>query len=499
MSTTSVWKANAKEAVFPTLTNDISVDVAVIGGGITGITAAYHLSRAGKKVAVLEARNVGDGDTGSSTGNLYCTIGDPGMKKIISNFNEKKLKEVVESRAFAVNFIRERIEEFQIDCDFRIAPWCLFTEDDANRPYIEKQIEAAEKVGLILSKEIPIPLKITYGFQVPGQAQFNPFQYVNSFAKKIVSPNCSIYENTRVTKIEEGKVCRLETTSGVVTAENVVMATHTPLGIYMVQTSLQAYREYAIAVKLNGEYPPAGIFWDLQEKEHYSMRTYNTEKGQVLMVLGEAQMVGKKENNEECFSRLEKFLRERFFVQSVEYRWSAQQFKSADGLPYIGLSSGNEKIYIATGFSADGLTYGTLAGKIISDQITGIENKWSETYDASRMTPVASAKRFLKENLHVAGELIKDYIFKAEEKDFADVTPGGGKIVEIKDQKCAVSRDENGALNVVSAVCTHLGCIVHWNEVEKTWDCPCHGSRFTRSGEVIEGPAIAPLKRVDVS
>jgi len=499
MSTTSVWKDRVEPSQFPSLQKDITVDVAVIGGGITGITAAYNLAKSGKKVVVLEARKIGEGDTGSSTGNLYCTIGSPGLHKISSKFNDGKLKEVVESRAAAMRFIGEKIEEFNIDCDFRIAPWCLFSENDQHRSYIEKEMEAAETAGIILSKEIPFPLTATYGFQIPEQAQFNPLQYVSSLAKNIDSANCSIYENTKVMKIDEGKVCTLATTSGTVTAEHVVMATHVPLGIYLVQTSLGPYREYAVAVKLTGGYPGAGIFWELQGDEHYSMRTYDTTRGKVLMVLGETHKVGQKENNEECFERLEKFLRDRFDVASVEFKWSAQQFKAADGIPYIGLSSGNKKIYIATGFSADGLTYGTLAGMIIPDQILERENKWSHTYDASRITPVASASNFLKENINVAGELIKDHLTKAEAQNFSEVAAGDGKIMEVQDHKCAVSRDKSGELHVVSAVCTHMGCIVHWNQVETTWDCPCHGSRFMPSGEVIEGPAIAPLKKVEVT
>jgi glycine/D-amino acid oxidase-like deaminating enzyme/nitrite reductase/ring-hydroxylating ferredoxin subunit len=498
MSKTAIWKDKAEQSSFTALQSDINVDVAIIGGGITGITAAYNLSKAGKKVAVLEAWKIGDGDTGSSTGNLYCTIGSPGLHTIKSKFDKERLREVVESRASAVDFIEARIREYNIDCDFRRAPWSLFTEDSKGQSFVEKEKEAAEQAGLTVTENVSFPVDVKYGFTVDGQAQFNPLQYTVALAKNIVSHNCSIYENTKVTKIDEGDVCTLQTTGGKVTAQYIVMATHTPLGIYLVHTSLGPYREYAVAVKLNGEYPQPGIFWNMQEQEHYSMRTYDTTRGKVLMVLGEMHKVGHKENNEQCFDVLENFLRKRFDVASVEFKWSAQQFKAADGIPYIGLSSGNKKTYIATGFSADGLTYGTLAGMIIPDQILGKENKWSKTYDASRITPVASAKQFVKENVDVAAELIKDYLGKADAKQFDEVKAGEGKIMVVDGKKCAVSRETTGGLNVVSGVCTHLGCIVHWNQAETTWDCPCHGSRFTTKGEVIEGPAIAPLKKVEV-
>lgn len=496
MSSYSIWKDKAEETSFSPLRQDITADVAIVGGGITGLTAAYILSRAGKKVAVLEARKIGEGSTGSSTGNLYCTIGSPGLHNVKSKFNEKKIKEVVESRAAAVDFIEQRVKEFNIDCDFKRVPWSLFTEDSSGQSFVEKEKKAAEEAGLTITENFSFPLQVKSGFVVENQAQFNPLQYVVSLAKNIRSENCGIYELTKVDDVEEGKVCTVSTSGGKVTAEHVIMATHSPKGVYAVHMSMGPYREYAVAVKLNGTYPEPGIWWNMLSKEHYSMRTYDTSKGKVLMVLGETHKVGQKENNHECFHNLERYLRERFDVASVEFTWSAQQFKAADGIPYIGLSTGNAKTYIATGFSADGLTYGTLASMIISDQILGKENKWSETYKASRITPVASAKEFVKENVNVAYEFIKDHLSKKDADELSQVTAGQGKVMEIDGNKQGVFRDETGNLHVVSAVCTHMGCINHWNEAEKSWDCPCHGSRFSIDGEVLEGPAYKALKKV---
>ncbi|HEX8278406.1 MAG TPA: FAD-dependent oxidoreductase, partial [Segetibacter sp.] len=486
MSSFSIWKDKAEETSFSSLNQDLTVDVAIVGGGITGLTAAYILSRAGRKVAVLEARKVGEGSTGSSTGNLYCTIGSPGLHNVKSKFDEQKIKEVVESRSAAVDFIEARIKEFSIDCDFQRVPWSLFTEDSSGQSFVEKEKKAAEEAGLTITENVSFPLPVKYGFVVENQAQFNPLQYVVSLAKKIKSDDCSIYELTKVDDVEEGEVCTVTTAGGKVTADHVIMATHSPKGIYAVHMSMGPYREYAVAAKLNGAYPEPGVWWNMLSKEHYSMRTYDTSKGKVLMVLGEMHKVGQKENNHECFENLERYLRERFDLASVEFTWSAQQFKAADGIPYIGLSTGNSKTYIATGFSADGLTYGTLASMIISDKILGIENKWSETYKASRVTPLASAKEFVKENVNVAFEFIKDHLAKKEADEFAEVTIGQGKVMEVDGKKHGVYRDESGRLHVVSAVCTHMGCINHWNEVEKSWDCPCHGSRFSIDGEVLE-------------
>jgi glycine/D-amino acid oxidase-like deaminating enzyme/nitrite reductase/ring-hydroxylating ferredoxin subunit len=493
-----VWKDKAADPKFTPLRNDITVDVAIVGGGITGLTAAYILSKAGKKVAVLEARKIGEGATGYSTGNLYCTIGSPGLHNVKSKFSQQKIKEVVESRAAAVDFIEERIKEYNIDCDFKRVPWCLFTEDESGKSFVEKERKACEEAGLTITQNFGVPLKIDTGFTIENQAQFNPLQYVVQLAKNIASPNCHIYELTKVNDVTEGDTCVVKTSDGNVYASQVIMATHSPKGVYAVHMNMGPYREYAVAVKLNGEYPASGVWWNFLSKEHYSMRTYDTSKGKVLMLLGETHKVGQKENNAECYANLEKFLRSKFDVASVEFTWSAQQFKAADGIPYVGVSSGNSKIYIATGFSADGLTYGTLASMIIADEILGKQNKWSKTYDASRITPIASAKDFIKENVNVAYEFVKDRFTKDEVKSFDEVNPGEGKVMEIDGKKHGVYRDDNGTLHVVSAVCTHLGCINHWNEVEKSWDCPCHGSRFDINGDVIEGPAYASLKKVFV-
>jgi glycine/D-amino acid oxidase-like deaminating enzyme/nitrite reductase/ring-hydroxylating ferredoxin subunit len=493
MNTRSVWKSTDESTSFTSLSKDISVDVAIVGGGITGITAAYLLSKSGKKVAVLEARKIGQGSTGYSTGNLYAMVGSEGLHQVKSKWNEKVVKEVVASRSAAVDFIGERVKEFSIQCDFRRVPWCLSSNLDKQESYIKKEKEAAESAGLTTSTEMPSPLPWKYGFSIGNQAQFNPYEYVAVLAKSIRSDNCAIYENTTVTKVEEGDVCTLETSGGKITAGSVIMATHTPKGIYKVHTSLAPYRECAVAVKLNGEYPPPGTFWYMLESEHYSLRTYETVDGPVLMVLGETYKVGHGHDTQEHFRNLENFLRHHFDVTSVEYKWAAQQYKPADGIPYIGISSGNKKTYIATGFAADGLTWGTLAAMIISDQINGIENKWSETFKAARVTPLASAGKFVKENLDVLGQYLKDIPGNVEAKNTEEIKAGEGKIIQSNGEKLAAYRDNDNRLHVCSAACTHMDCIVAFNKAERSWDCPCHGSRFTIDGKVIEGPAIYDL------
>ncbi|WP_207531647.1 FAD-dependent oxidoreductase [Desertivirga arenae] len=496
MGNLSVWHEEVELTSFPALSKEFHVDVAIVGGGITGITAAYLLSKAGKKVAVLEARKVGEGSTGFSTGNLYATIGGEGMHKIAQKFDDQKLREVVESRTAAVDLIEQIIKEHNIDCDFKRAPWSLFTVEGKSQKFVEQERDAAIRAGLPVVSSVPYTAEVKDGFSVLNQAQFNPLKYVVGLANRIQSDTCRIFENSRVVKVEEGEICNVETEHSRVTADHVIMATHTPKGIYMVHTTLGPYREYAVAATLNGDELSSGIYWDMQETEHYSVRTFDSEEGKIVMVLGEMHKVGQKEENLECFHKLEAFLRKRFDVGEVVYRWSAQQYKPADTIPYIGISTGDRRTFIATGFAADGLTYGTLAAMIISDEITGWQNKWSHTYTASRLTPIASAPNFAKENINVAFELVKDWLANDVEK-FSEVRTYEGKIMDIEGSKHAVHRDGEGKLHIVSAVCPHMGCIVHWNTAEQSWDCPCHGSRFSKEGEVLEGPAINPLKKVE--
>lgn len=493
----ALWSATIEAKIYPPLTNDIEVDVAIIGGGITGISTAYKLIREGRKVAVLEAKRVGMGTTGSSTGNLYAPMGL--LHKIASKHNEETMKSVSGSRAAAVNFIEQRIKEFNINCEFERVPWHFFTtqDDTSQSSQIEKELEAAKAAGLAATNLPPagFPFQVSTIAQVADQAQFDPLRYVQQLAAAIAGENCQIFEQTKVLDVEDKQPCIVHTTHGKLKAKKVVKATHSPIGRYAVHTAMEVHREYALAVRLKGALPAKGIYWHMKGKQLYSIRPYSNEQGNFLIVLDASQLLGHQEHTEESFKKVDEYLRAHFEVDRIEFSWAAQNYKPADYIPYIGTSPMEDHTFIATGFSADGLVYGTLASMIISDAIVGKENPWAKVYDPKRFTPAASAKRFLKENVHVAEHMVKDYLVKGHEKEFEAVKAGEGKIVEMNGKKLAAYRDEQGQLQVVSAVCTHLGCIVHWNNGEKSWDCPCHGSRFSVEGEVLEGPAIQDLSK----
>jgi glycine/D-amino acid oxidase-like deaminating enzyme/nitrite reductase/ring-hydroxylating ferredoxin subunit len=498
-NTQAIWSSTPFTSFeYEPLTTAIEVDVAIIGGGITGISTAWQLSKTGKKVAVLEAGKVGMGTTGSSTGNLYVPTGQ--LHQVLSKHGKKALEAVVNSRAVAFQFIEDRISQYNIDCAFKRVPWYYFTSDKNQNEAVEKEFYAAKVAGLTPLEYAPagFPFPVESIAVVHGQAQFNPLQYVQQLAAAIAGPQCRIYENTKVTGINDGNPCVLETSGGQVRAKKTVQATHTPKGIYTVHAEMDVYREYALAAKVKGTLPAGGIYWQLEGGKMFSIRTYSDSTGTYLIVLDDSHKTGHKQHTEESFAAVEKHLRTYFDVDGIQYLWAAQNYKPDDYLPYIGTSPLEENIYIATGFAADGLVTGTAASFIISDLIEGRENKWAKVFDPKRFTPLASAKKFIEKNLDVASHLIKDYVFKKDGEEISSIQIGEGKIVEFQNHKAAAFRDEIGRLHLVSAVCPHMGCSVAWNNAERSWDCPCHGSRFSVSGEVLEGPAIKNLKNYRV-
>lgn len=447
---------------------------------------------------VLEARKVGMGTTGSSTGNLYAPI-DEWLFSIEDKHGEDTLKEVVASRLAAMDFIEQRINEFSIRCEFQRVSWHLFTSDrlEKRNAQLEQEYHAAQKAGLEAGNRAPqdFPFPVSAITSIPDQAQFNPLAYTQQLARAIVSANCHIYENTTVEDVEDGDPCVVKTDRGTVRARKVIMATHSPKGIYAVHTAMVPKREFALAARLKSKLPAPGIYWHAGEKDYHSVRPFSGPGGNYLLVLGQTHGVGHKEHTEKDFRKIEEYLRQYFDVESIDYTWAAQNYRPADNMPYIGTSITQRNVYIATGFAADGLVYGTLAAMIISDTILERKNEWAALYDPKRFTPIASARKLLEENFHVAKHLLKDHIFYGEVKELKEIKPGEGKTLTLEGEKIAAYRDEQGELHLVSSLCTHLGCIVHWNHGEKSWDCPCHGSRFSVDGEVLEGPAYSALAK----
>ena len=488
----SIWKAAGPDLTFKPLRNDVEADVAIVGGGITGVLCAWLLSQAKLKVVLLEALRVGEGSTGNSTGNLYAVVGSPAPL-----LRDKELAAgVVQARAAAVDLIESIVREQHIECDFIRAPWTLFSPPGQKHEDLEPYRALAEAGGLrVRDAREDMPMPAQAAIRIEQQAQINPLAFTKILAMRCQSAGCAIYEQSPVLGIEPGEVCTLATATGSIRARWVILATHTPKGVLKIQTLLAPYREHGIAVTLKDRMLPPGIFWSAGET-HHSLRRYEFAGRAHLVVVGETHKTGQGET-EEHFRSLMGYAEAQFPVDSPRYRWSAQAYAAADGVPYIGQSAHGENVLLATGFAADGLTYAGVAAPILADIVRKRSNETARLFAAGRFAPRSSAKRFLRENLNVAGQYLRDFPGSTDAESFEEVGRGEGKTVSVRGEKHAVYRDYDGALHVVSAVCTHMQCVVAWNAADASWDCPCHGSRFTVDGAVIEGPALSALPTRD--
>ncbi|MFC4873146.1 FAD-dependent oxidoreductase [Negadavirga shengliensis] len=496
-----LWPSWKEATTFPSLSKNLRVDVAVIGAGITGLTAAYHLAKAGMKVAVLEQSQIGAGTTGHSTGNLYAPV-DESTHSMDDKHNFHIRQLVTLSRIKAIDAIEQNIKLFGMDCGFKRVPFYLFStqEDKNHQKKIERETRALDHAGLKIQNEAPnFPYQYTSMLALENQAQFNPLQYLQQFASIITDNNCSIYENTQVLDVEKGQSSVLKTSKEMIKAEKVIMATHTPKGVYGAHAKMETFREFALAGKVKQKSPDPGIYWHLQDNRKFSVRSYHGENKAYVIVLGDPYLTGNTSSNSDRINNLQVYLKNHFDIDQFECLWAGQNYKPADHLPYIGTSLTESNIYIATGFSADGLVYGTVAGTLIADMIMGNPNPYIDIYNPSRLTFFASAKRTAKENVRVLSNLAKTAFAPVDEKAFHDIKPGDGKITHIDSRTVAAYREPSGNMVAVSAICPHLGCQVRWNGEERSWDCPCHGSRFSASGEVLEGPAYQGLQPIKLT
>jgi glycine/D-amino acid oxidase-like deaminating enzyme/nitrite reductase/ring-hydroxylating ferredoxin subunit len=492
MDTSSLWQGTAaKTACQPTLQTDIAVDVAVVGGGITGLTAAMLLASQGKTVAVLEAHRIGASSTGHSTGNLYA-LTDVRLHQIRQRHGPEAMRAVAQSRAAAVDAVEQTVQALKLECEFNRRPWHLVASAPGQVQAVEQECQAAQDAGLAarLVDDLALPVGALRTLRVENQAQFQPLDYVRQLAQRIAGERCLVFENTPVTAIDDASGV-IRTAEGEVNCESLLLATHTPVGIHLVQSSLDVVREYAVALRLEGDAPAPGIYWIIGD-QHYSLRVFSCSGNAWLIAVGAGHPTGKADDTVRRYDALERYARDRFPLGPVDYRWSAQRYRSPDLLPYIGKNIDSRRTWIATGFSADGLTYGTLAGMIVADQMLGKSNQWESLYSPARLDLGTRPEGFEHERAAAppAPTLALDGAARA---GFDDLAPGQSRQQDHGGQKLAAYRCEDGKLLIVGAKCSHMGCDLQWNEAETSWDCHCHGSRFRPDGQVLEGPAMAPL------
>ena len=498
---TSLWLDTSRAEKHPTLEEDVRADVCVVGGGIAGVTAALMLQRAGTSVVLIEADRIGHGVTGFTTAHLSEVI-DTRYYELESKFGTEGAQDIAESQRASLDRIASFVKDLHIACDFERVPAYLYSEHRHQVEELQKEAATCARYGLpvTLTSDVPLPFSVKLAARFDDQAQFHPGKYLQALARAFIRAGGRLYEHTRSLSIEDGEPALVETEHGTVKAGDVFVATNAPIANrFFLQTKLFPYRSYVLGVRLaSGAAPmPKGLFWDMEHPYHY-LRSHPIAGGEMILVGGEDHKTGQEVDTRLPFERLEAFTRARLEVGSIDYRWSAQVIEPVDGLPMIGLNSLSEHVFVASGFSGNGMTNGTLGAMIVSDLILGIENRWTALYDPTRIKPLASVRRFIEENVDFPLHIISDLLVPAEARSIDDVPPGEGMLVKSHGKTLAVYRTDSGDVRALSAVCTHMACLVKWNKAERSWDCPCHGSRFDTEGNVVDGPAISPLAPVSL-
>ncbi len=506
--TTSVWMDSTDAPELPRVTGDMRTHVCIVGAGIAGMTTAYQLARAGRAVIVIDDGQIGGGETGRSTAHLTAALDDR-YYRIEKLHGSEGAQLAAESHAAAITRIESIASLEDIDCDFERLDGYLILGGDSTKDDLERELDATHKAGLVdtqLLERAPVDFWDTGpALRFPRQAQFHPLKYLNGLARAIIRDGGQIFSFTHADKIEDGEPAKVTTSDGyVILADYIVVATNTPVNDWVIlHTKQAAYRTFVIGARVPRGSVPRALYWDTADPYHYA-RLHEVDPrldpaglDEILIVGGEDHKTGQEDDAEERFSRLESWTRKRFpMIRSIDFRWSGQVMEPVDHMAFIGKNPGSdEHIYIATGDSGNGITHGTIAGVLLTDLILGRKNSWSKLYDPSRVT-IRATGDFLRENLNVAGQYT-DWAKKGEVNSVDQIEPGTGAVMRRGIRKVAVFRDEQGVIHERSAVCTHLYCIVDWNSAERTWDCPCHGSRFDPYGAVVNGPAITPLGAVE--
>ena len=492
--TTSIWQDTTPATTYSPLEQDTEVDVCVIGGGITGITAAVLLREAGETVAVVEHDRVGSGVTGYTTGKVTSLHGLT-YDQVRSRFGPDGAGVYAAANQAGLELIVRWVAERGIDCDLRRKPAFTYAEDPSDLDDVRKEVDAALEAGLPASftTETELPWPIAGAIRVEDQAEFHSRKYLLELARTLPGEGSHVFERTRALAVEDGSPCRVRTDRGDVLARDVIVATHYPMldrGLFF--TRLSPERSYAIAVELDGPVPQ-DMYLSTESPSH-SLRAVPHEEGELLIVGGESHKTGQGGDTTERYERLEAWARGRLPVTGVRYRWSAQDAMPADGIPYVGkLSPVSRHLWTASGYKKWGLTNGTAAALMLTDLMLGRENPWISTFDANRFKPLAAAPTLLRENVNVGAHFFGDRLSPPDARSLDELGPDEGGIVSVDGEKVAAYRDPAGTVHAVSPTCTHLYCQVSWNSAERSWDCPCHGSRFDVRGHVLEGPAVDDL------
>jgi len=477
--------------------------VCVIGGGIAGLTTAYLLRRAGHEVQLLEAADsVGSGETGRTTAHLSAVL-DDGFHRLEHLFGTEGARLAFNSHAAAIDCIEAIVEVESLDCGFERLDGYLVQSDAAQQRAFETEAATLLRLGFPgMHRQQSLrtgPILIDGpALRFPRQAAFDIHRYMHGLARAYVGRGGHLAFGARAIGLKGGAEAYVQLDNGaIVHAQHLVVATNTPFNDRVaLHTKQAAYRTYVVGFEIEKDTFPAMLLWDLAEPYHYVRRVRDTDCD-VVLVGGEDHKTGQADDADLRYQRLEHWARVKFAaLGAARYRWSGQLMQPVDALGFIGRNPlDSDNVYVITGDSGDGMTHGTLGGMVISDLIGGRISPWAKLYDPARKS-LKAAGTYLGENANFVGHMVRDWVRGSEVRDREDIAPGEGAILREGLTTLAVYRDPEGEFHELSAVCTHLGCLVQWNGGEKSWDCPCHGSRFAVDGAVLHGPACAPLHPV---
>ncbi|RKQ13959.1 FAD-dependent oxidoreductase [Oceanobacillus bengalensis] len=494
------WRESVNLPSFPSLKETIKADVAIVGGGITGITTAYLLSKQNLQVALIDAGVLLNGTTGHTTAKITAQHGLI-YDELIQHFGLDQAKLYYEAAMDAKESIFKIMKALNIDCDYKEEDAYIYTNSNSYVSQIEKEKKSYDSINITseLKEDIPLDIPVKSVLVMKNQAQFHPLKYLKALIDASVENGVTFYENTTAVDLEYNKEPAVITREGHrITSKYIVSASHFPFydksSFYF--SRMYPERSYVIAVKAKESFP--GGMYINTESPTRSIRTTTYNGEELWLIGGENHKTGQGKSTMTHYEELQKFAEKHLTVTDYVYRWSAQDLTTLDKLPYIGpITKSEESVFVATGFRKWGMTNGTQAAQIIADKIIGKENPYTSLFTPSRFQSDPSLKKFMQINADVAKHLIKGKL-EYTENNLDKLAPDDAVITRIHGKRTGVYKDENEKLHMVDTTCTHMGCEVEWNGGDRSWDCPCHGSRFKINGEVIEGPAKRPLEKREI-